>query len=292
VTSTPGPSVLGFVGLGNMGGPMATRIAAAGHEVVCFDAAGTRDRLPRGATEAKSVADVAAAADTIFVSVPDGKASLAVAHDIAAAPERRTTTVIDLSTVGPAAAQEAAALLAGAGARYVDGPVSGGVAGARAGTISLMFGGPAEVLEAHRSILDVFAGNVFHVGERAGQGQAMKLLNNFLSATALAATSEALAFGEANGLTLPVMLDVLNVSTGRNSATVDKFPNRVLTGSYDAGFHTALMAKDLRLYVEMVARSDTSAEVGSAVSTVWQAADASMPGSDFTEIWKHISTRS
>ena len=156
--------------------------------------------------------------------------------------------------------------------------MSGGVAGARAGTISLMFGGPAEVLEAHRSILDAFAGNVFHVGERAGQGQAMKLLNNFLSATALAATSEALAFGEANGLTLPVMLDVLNVSTGRNSATVDKFPNRVLTGTYDAGFHTALMAKDLRLYVEMVARSDTAMEVGSAVSTVWQAADASMPG--------------
>ena len=88
------------------------------------------------------------------------------------------------------------------------------------------------------------------------------------------------------------MLDVLNVSTGRNSATVDKFPNRVLTGTYDAGFHTALMAKDLRLYVEMVARSDTAAEVGRAVSTVWQAADASMPGSDFTEIWKHISTRS
>ena len=88
------------------------------------------------------------------------------------------------------------------------------------------------------------------------------------------------------------MLDVLNVSTGRNSATVDKFPNRVLTGTYDAGFHTALMAKDLRLYVEMVAgAADTAMEIGSAVSTVWQAADASMPGSDFTEIWKHVSTR-
>jgi 3-hydroxyisobutyrate dehydrogenase len=151
-----------------------------------------------------------------------------------------------------------------------------------------MFGGPAAVLDAHRKILDSFAGNVFHVGEEAGQGQAMKLLNNFLSATALAATSEALAFGEAHGLSLPVMLDVLNVSTGRNSATVDKFPNRVLTGTYDAGFHTALMAKDLRLYVEMVGRAGTMGDVGGAVSAVWQAADASMPGSDFTEIWKHI----
>ena len=290
MTPVLNPAVLGFVGLGNMGRPMATRIAAAGFELVCFDAAGTGDRLPPGSSEAKSVADVAATADTIFVSVPDGKASLAVAHDIAAAPERRATTVVDLSTVGPAAAEEAAALLASAGISYVDGPVSGGVAGARAGTVSLMFGGPSDVLEVHRPILEAFAGNVFHVGEKAGQGQAMKLLNNFLSATALAATSEALAFGEANGLALPVMLDVLNVSTGRNSATVDKFPNRVLTGTYDAGFHTALMAKDLRLYVEMVSRSGTAGEVGSAVSSVWQAADAEMPGSDFTEIWKHIRT--
>ncbi len=142
-------------------------------------------------------------ADTTFVSVPDGKATLAIAHDLAAAADRRVTTVVDLSTVGPAVAEEAAALLAGAGIAYVDGPVSGGVAGARAGTISLMFGGPADVLDAHRPVLEAFAGNVFHVGERAGQGQAMKLLNNFLSATALAATSEALAFGEAHGLEPP-----------------------------------------------------------------------------------------
>jgi 3-hydroxyisobutyrate dehydrogenase len=216
---------------------------------------------------------------------------MAIAHDLAAATDRRVTTVVDLSTVGPAVAEEAEELLAGTGITYVDGPVSGGVAGARAGTISLMFGGPAEVLDAHRAVLAAFAGNVFHVGTRAGQGQAMKLLNNYLSATALAATSEALAFGAANGLDLATMIDVLNVSTGRNSATVDKFPNRVMTGTYDAGFHTALMAKDLRLYVEMVERSGTTKDVGAAVSAVWQAADASMPGSDFTEIWKHVSRK-
>ena len=88
---------------------------------------------------------------------------------------------------------------------------------------------------------------------------------------------------------MATMVDVLNVSTGRNSATVDKFPNRVMTGSYDAGFHTALMAKDMRLYVDMVERAGTADAVGRAVSAVWQSADASMPGSDFTEIWKHIS---
>jgi 3-hydroxyisobutyrate dehydrogenase len=154
-----------------------------------------------------------------------------------------------------------------------------------------MFGGSAEILDAHRPILEVFAGNVFHVGTRAGQGQAMKLLNNYLSATALAATSEALAFGIANGLDMATMIDVLNVSTGRNSATADKFPNRVMTDTYDAGFHTALMAKDLRLYVEMVERAGTSREVGAAISALWQHADASMPGSDFTEIWKYVSEK-
>ena len=124
------PTVLGFVGLGNMGRPMATRIAAAGFELVCFDAAGTTDRLPTARTEGRDVADVAARADTAFISVPDGKATLAIAHDLAAATDRRVTTVVDLSTVGPAVAEEAEDLFAAAGITYVDGPVSGGVAGA------------------------------------------------------------------------------------------------------------------------------------------------------------------
>ena len=116
----------------------------------------------------------------------------------------------------------------------------------------------------------------------------MKLLNNLLSATALVATSEALSLGLAHDLALPVMLDVLNASTGRNSASADKFPNRVLTGSYDAGFHTALMAKDLRLYVDVAARHGTFHELSQVVADVWQRADAALPGSDFTRIWEFV----
>ena len=152
-----------------------------------------------------------------------------------------------------------------------------------------MFAGPATVLDAHRTILEAIAGNVFHVGERAGMGQAMKLLNNYLSAVALAATSEAVSFGMAEGLDMRIMLDVLNVSTGRNSATYDKFPNRVITATYDAGFHTRLMSKDVALFLESVARAGTSAVVAGAVAGVWAAADAAMPASDFTEIWKYVS---
>ena len=272
-----------------MGQPMAAHVAAAGFDVLGFDRDGTAGRLPAGARAAEDVQEVARGADTVLLSLPDGPATLAVADEIAAAEGRRATTVIDLSTVGPAAATAAAARLGAVGVTYVDGPVSGGVSGARNGTLALMFSGPAETLDAHRALLDAFAGNVFPVGTEAGQGQAMKLLNNFLSATALASTSEALAFGRAHGLDMAVMLDVLNASTGRNSATVDKFPNRVMTGTYDAGFHTALMAKDLRLYLETLRTAGTAGAVADVVSDLWQRTDAALPGSDFTRIWQFVS---
>jgi 3-hydroxyisobutyrate dehydrogenase len=273
-----------------MGGPMAANVALAFDGLACFDAAGTEPRLPAGGVAAASVADVASRCSTVLVSVPDGAATLAVVKEIAAASSRAVDTVIDLSTIGPAAAVDAADVLSSADITYCDGPVSGGAAGARARTISLMFSGPSAVLDAQRSLLDSFTGNVFHVGELPGQGQAMKLANNYLSATALAATSEAIAFGLAHGLEMKTMIDVLNVSTGRNSATVDKFPNRVLTGTYDAGFSTAHMTKDVGLFVDGAGGANTANVVASAVATTWRGCDAALPGSDFTEIWRYVST--
>jgi 3-hydroxyisobutyrate dehydrogenase len=280
---------IGFVGLGRMGTPMSANIAAAGFTVVGFDAAGTAERCPPGVEGAVDLDDVFARCDTVLLSLPDGDASHAVAGALAASRNRRVSTVIDLSTVGPVVAAAVAAQLESIGVTYVDGPVSGGVSGAEARTISLMFAGPREVFDNHRALLDAFAGSVFDVGRHAGQGQAMKLLNNFLSATALAATSEAIAFGEAHGLAMPVMVDVLNVSSGRNTATSDKFPNRVITGTYDAGFRTALMAKDMRLYMDVVRRGEHAHDVGQVVCDVWQRADAALPGSDFSQIWQFVS---
>lgn len=280
---------IGFIGLGNMGLPMAANVVSGGFDLVGYDAAGTEGRLPHGASAADSVAAVVNVAETVLLSVPDGTVTSAIVDEILAAPERTTTVVVDLSTVGPVVAQDAAARLAAIGIEYVDGPVSGGVAGARARTIALMFGGPTAVLESVTPVLDSISTNVFHVGERAGHGQAMKLLNNFLSATALAASSEALAFGQAYGLTLQTMLDVVNVSTGRNTATSDKFPNRVLTGTYDTGFFTHLMAKDVRLFTSVAAEVGTARQIGGAVEDVWNACEAAMPGSDFSEIWKFVS---
>ena len=281
---------IGFIGLGKMGGPMAANVALAAPGLVCFDAAGTHERMPTGAVAAASIADVARRCATVFISVPDGAATLAVANEIVAADGCLVETVIDLSTIGPQAATEAATLLQPAGIAYCDGPVSGGAAGARAATISLMFAGPTAALDATRSLLESFTGNVFHVGDEAGQGQAMKLANNFLSATALAATSEAVAFGVAHGLDIATMIEVLNVSTGRNSTTTDKFPNRIVTGSYDAGFSTAHMTKDVGLFVDGAAQVSTAAAVAAAVTETWRACDRALPGSDFTEIWRYVST--
>ena len=282
----------GFLGLGNMGGPMAANIAAAGIDLVVHDKAGTEARAPAGATVAAGAAEVAAAAATVFLSLPDGAASVAVAHSIAAAaesePGRAASLVVDLSTIGIDAAREAHGILAGAGVAYVDAPVSGGQAGARAGTITIMWAGPEGILDSHQAALDAMAGNVFRVGGAPGQGQTMKLLNNFLSASAMVATTEAVTFGQSQGLELATMLDVINVSTGRNAASADKFPNRILSGTFDSGFAMALMAKDLRLYRDNARVSGTPSPIGEGLADLWDAADAALPGADFTRIYDFI----
>jgi 3-hydroxyisobutyrate dehydrogenase len=280
---------IGFVGLGNMGKPMADNIAAAGHDVVCFDVVGTDGRLPAGASAADSVAEVVQRVDTLLLSVPDGTATLAIVDEILATTDRRIDVVVDLSTIGPVAARRAASMLAPLRITYCDGPVSGGVAGARAATIAFMFGGPAAVLDEHRPVFEALAGNVFHVGEEAGHGQAMKLVNNVLSATALAASSEAMSLGRAYGLDLTTMLDVINVSSGRNTATSDKFPNRVLTGTYDTGFFTRLMAKDVRLFNSVAEQVGTRNDVMLALAATWDEFERQMPDSDFSEIWRFTS---
>lgn len=243
---------LGFIGLGNMGGPMAGNLSAKGHDMVVFDASGTQERAHPQATCAGSTANVAAIAETVFLSLPDGSVTARVLQDIIAAPGRKTRLVVDTSTIGIDWARKNAALAEAAGIEYLDAPVSGGAIGAQKGTIAIMCAGKAATIEALTPTLLDFGGHVFQVGNEAGQAQAMKVLNNFLSATAMAATSEAVAFGMQAGLDMKTLLDVVNVSSGQNTASRDKFPQRVLTGTYDAGFRVEQLAKDLGLYEEAV----------------------------------------
>lgn len=278
----------GFIGLGDMGKPMATNIAAAGFALHVYDAAGTLSRAPTGAVACDDVAAVVERCDSVFLSVPDGPASYAVLQAIADVQSRQTHTVIDLSTTGVADARNNASYAKRFDIEYIDCPVSGGRAGATAGTITLIYAGSHQTLEAHREVLSAFSGNLFQVGEKAGQGQAMKLLNNFLSAVAMAATSEAIAYGLHEDLDMKTMLDVLNVSTGQNTATKDKFVNRILTGTYDAGFRTRLMRKDVGLYRQAIADANTPHRIADAVDAVWAAFENDMPDGDFTEIFKFI----
>ncbi len=283
---------IGFIGLGNMGAPMAANLAGAGWPLTVHDAAGTRDRAPANTTVAESVAEVASQAATILLSLPDSAVVDAVADAIVTAPSAVTKRVVDTSTIGIAQARRIHGKLAAADIEYVDAPVSGGVAGARAGSVAVMVSGPAASLEELRPMLEGFAGNVFHVGVEPGQGQAMKLLNNFLSGTAMAATSEAVAFGESQGLGLAVMLDVLNVSTGRNTATADKFANRILTETFDAGFSSVQMNKDLSLYREGLAESGGADPVSGAVAGVWRHFLETTANADITHIYPFIKNKS
>lgn len=279
---------IGFIGLGNMGRHMAANLVKAGHDLVVFDIAGTAERAPPSAHVAADTGDVASRVHTIFLSLPDGTVSASVAEEIASAENRLTRCVVDTSTIGVEAAQKIAQALAAAGLEYIDAPVSGGVAGAAAATISTMFAGSAQSYKRLLPLLQAMSKNPFHVGTQAGQGQAMKLANNFLSGLAMAGTSEAICFGLSQGLEMKTMLDVLNVSTGRNTATSDKFPNRILTDTYDAGFLSKLYMKDLRLYVQGVQAASTPEDIATACIGVWSRFVDASPGADFTEIYRFI----
>jgi 3-hydroxyisobutyrate dehydrogenase-like beta-hydroxyacid dehydrogenase len=280
------PRTVGFVGLGNMGSALATNLVAAGHDLVTHDVAGP-GRSPAGATFAGDLAELGRRAPIVVLSLPDGQASEAVAGALAAAPDRVVTHVVDTSTVGLAAARSVDVLLAGAGIAYVDAPVSGGVAGARARTLTVMYAADPAACVAVRPVIEGLTDRRYHVGDRPGMAQALKLANNFLSATALAATSEAVAFATSVGLDMATVLEVLNASSGRTTASSDKFVDHVLTGSYSSGFANTLMAKDLDLYLAAV--GPRPGAIGEVTAEIWRRFAADEPGVDFTRIHPFIA---
>jgi 3-hydroxyisobutyrate dehydrogenase-like beta-hydroxyacid dehydrogenase len=280
---------IGVVGLGNMGSVLAENLVHRGDEVMGHDVAGNTG-LPAGATFSPSLEGLARASRVVVFSLPDGAACDAVARTIVAVPGRRVTHIVDTSTIGVDAAISLEAVLKAASIAYVDAPVSGGVAGARARTLAVMYAGSPPACDEVEPVLAGLSDRRHHVGDRAGMAQALKLLNNFLSANALLATSEAIAFGRAAGLDMATMLDVLNVSSGQNSATADKFPNHVLTGTFAAGFANSLMAKDVRLYQQAVAARGTPDHLGGVTAEVWQDFADMQPDVDFTRIYQFVDS--
>ena len=276
---------IGFIGLGKMGFPMARRMIEAKHQLVVFD---TRKEavdtlVALGAHAAASPKDVADRVETVMASLPSLAASLEVATgDGGVIAGTRVKRFVDLSTVGSHMAVRIHDLLARRNIVQLDSPVSGGVGGAEKGTLAVMVSGPKADFEAIKPALDVI-GNVFFIGEKPGSAQTMKLANNFLSATAMVATSEAVVMGVKSGLNPAVMLDVINAGSGMNTASRDKFPRAVLPRSFDFGFATGLMVKDVRLCLEEMRSLGLSMEVAEAVGRLWEVVIRDMGAdSDFT----------
>jgi 3-hydroxyisobutyrate dehydrogenase len=282
-------SRVGFIGLGNIGGPIAANVSAAGFPLLAYDAAGTAARLPKGAVAASSCAQVAAESSLIFLSLPNAQAVASVVDEIASAANGALKVVIDLSTIGVHAATKAAQTLSKASVSYLDSPVSGGVDGAKKRKISVMCAGSRRTFDDAQPYLEAISERPFYVGDRPGQGQALKLLNNFLSATALAATSEAVAFGLRNGLAMESILEVVNASSGRSMATADKFPNHVATGKFASGFHNTLMSKDVGLYLSEATLAHCDGPMGTLVADIWRRFSEDMPACDFTRIYQFVN---
>jgi 3-hydroxyisobutyrate dehydrogenase-like beta-hydroxyacid dehydrogenase len=280
---------LGYVGVGKMGGPMAGRLIAAGHELVVFDAreAAVKPFVERGARAAASVAALARDVETVLVCLPSPDIVRKVSQEIAAAGGK-VRTFVDLSTTGPRVAAEVAAALKEKGITACDSPVSGGVAGAQKGTLAVMLACPRAERETLEGVLAAL-GKVFYLGEQPGLGQTMKLANNLLSATAMAITCEALVMGVKAGLDARQMIEIINAGSGRNTATQDKFPRSILTRSFDFGFTNGLMYKDVKLCVEVAEDMGVPMWVGSAVRQLWAYSASHMgPDTDFTTVVKCV----
>jgi len=285
---------IGFIGLGNMGAPMARRLIEAGHKLIVYD---TRNDavaplVALGAQLASSPADVADRVETVLASLPTPQIVAKVATAEGGVIQgKRIKRFIDLSTTGARVAGEIAAALAKKNIAQVDSPVSGGVAGAVKGTLAVMVSGPPADIDAVKDALAVL-GKVFVIGHKPGMAQTMKLANNFLSATAMAATSEAVVMGVKAGLDPAIMIDVINAGSGRNTASTGKFPNAILPRTFDLGFATALMLKDVRLCLEEAKALGVPNEVMSAVAGTWEAANSEIGGDkDFTTVIQPIEKR-
>jgi 3-hydroxyisobutyrate dehydrogenase len=288
---------IGFVGLGNMGAPMAENLLKAGFELAVADAdPGRLAGFANRAALPASLADFGRASDLVVTMLPDGKIVRKVlcgspgSNDGILAGLAVGSLVIDMSSSAPVGTRELGAALAARGVALVDAPVSGGVKRAADGTLAIMVGGEAADIERCRPLLAAMGRDIFPTG-KLGSGHAMKALNNYVSAAGLAAAAEAVLVGQRFGLDPAVMTDILNASTGRNNATENKLKQFILSRRYGAGFSLGLMAKDLRTALETAEATHTPAPLAAACIALWNQAEAKLgPAADHTAIAQYLET--
>ncbi|WP_205408384.1 3-hydroxyisobutyrate dehydrogenase [Xanthomonas arboricola] len=292
-------SKIAFIGLGNMGGPMAANLSKAGHQLRVFDLvpAALDAAVAAGAHAASSAHDTLADAEIVISMLPASRhveaLYLGEAGILAQIPEG--ALVIDCSTIAPASARKLAAEAQARGLAVLDAPVSGGTAGAAAGSLTFIVGGAAQVLERARPVLQAMGKNIFHVGDN-GAGQAAKLCNNMALGVIMAATGEALALGVAQGLDPAVLSQMMAVSTGRSWATEvcnpwpGVLPNAPASRGYSGGFGNDLMLKDLGLVAESAVQAGVSIPLGELARNLYAMNSQAGNGAlDFSSVIKLVA---
>jgi 3-hydroxyisobutyrate dehydrogenase-like beta-hydroxyacid dehydrogenase len=278
---------------------MARRLVQAGHQLSVYDIAApaVTALAEAGAEVCESVRAVADAAELVLVSLPSPEVVSEVARELAGGSALRV--YVDLSTTGPQVAEEIADLLGTAGVGAVDAPVSGGTAGAESGQLTVMVAGAPENVEIARPVLELLGSRIFVVGDRPGQGQAVKVINNLMSACSIAITAEATSLGVRAGVDPATLLEVVAASSGANTAAAQKFPAYVLTRTFHQGFRLGLMAKDVRLCLSEARRRGVPMLLGATVEQLWNLGDATFPDdADFIEIvrmfeeWANVTIES
>lgn len=283
--------LIGFIGVGVMGNPIAKHLMAKGHDVIVYDTseAAVRAMQEAGASAGASASQVCDRAAIVFTSLPSPAVFTQVMlGEGGIHAGRAVKVVVDLSTVGSRATKQAAAGLLAKGIDLVDAPVSGGAAGAKAGTLAVMVAGREQAVAQVKDLLEAF-GKLFMVGPEPGQAQLLKLLNNMLSSTAFAITSEAFVAGVKGGLDPQIMMAAINAGSGRSGASQDKFMKQVLPRTFDFGFPVASVCKDIGLAVEECEALGVPMWVGNTVRQLWHfAGRQDGMQRDMTELVKSI----
>jgi 3-hydroxyisobutyrate dehydrogenase len=292
------PGCIGFVGLGQMGAPMARNLARAGFALAVADA--SADAVKRLAAEVACVVpadlkSLGAACHVVITMLPDGNVVRNVAigdGEALAAGLAPGSVLIDMSSSSPVGTRSLGRALAERGIALVDAPVSGGVKKAIDGSLSIMAGGDPDTIERVRPVLAAMGRQIFLTGP-LGSGHAMKALNNYVSAAGLAAAAEAVLAGSRFGLDPATMVAILNASTGKNNATENKFPQFVLPRRFASGFSLGLMVKDLRTALDVAHAAGTPAPLGEACVEAWARAEALLGGqADHTAVvqyWERLA---
>lgn len=265
-----GERMIGFIGLGHMGGPMARCLVKAGIPVVVQDVSVQAvSAMPAGVAVAPTPAAVASQADIILMSLPTPAVVASVCTGLDGILEGGSARIIvDLSTTGPRATEDLAKRFAEKGGAWIDAPVSGGVGAAEQGTLTIMAAGADAAFEEVRPLLEIIGGKIFYMGAAAGMGQSMKLVNNMLAAANAMAAVETLVLGAKLGLEPDLMLDVLNASSGQSFMTSVKIPQCVMPRTFPPRFATALMHKDVRLCIEEAEAAGALMWVGQTVKQI------------------------